>query len=61
MLGFIRLFFSEHFRYVRARRVALEQVSGVVFGACSAAAADFPVLANPAFAFYVAFVSEFEV
>src|SRR4030065_2512291 len=58
---FLPLLFSECSGHVSARWVAFKQVSSVVFSACSAAAADFTVLANSASAFQVGSVSQFHV
>ena len=49
--------FAKYFGHVCACGVAFEEVSCVVFGACSAASADFAVLADSALALNVAFVS----
>jgi len=50
--------FTKHFRYVVAGWVAFKEVACVVFGACSASAADFSVLANSTFALKVALVTQ---
>src|SRR3989304_4543413 len=55
------LCFPKHLGYVGACRVGFEEVSCVVFCSCSAASADFAVLADPAPALYVALVSQLRV